>query len=50
MEYAIKLETLRGCSDPSLQVRDQGDDRLADVLRHLNDDARWRAFERHDGM
>src|SRR6266849_3390102 len=40
-----RLETLRGCSDPSLQVRDLGDDRLADVLRHLSDDERWRAFE-----
>ena len=39
------LETLRGCSDPSLQVRDLGDDRLADVLRHLSDDASFRAFE-----
>ncbi len=40
-----RLETLRGCSDTSLQVRDLGDDRLADVLRHLSDDARWRGFE-----
>src|SRR5260370_13193777 len=40
-----RLETLRGCSDPSLQVRDLGDDRLADVLRHVSDDERWRAFE-----
>ena len=40
-----RLETLRGCSDRSLEVRDLGDDRLADVLRHLSDDARWRAFE-----
>src|SRR5258708_37607021 len=35
-----RLETLRGCSDVTLQVRD-----LADVLRHLSDDERWRAFE-----
>ena len=40
-----RLETLRGCSDATLEVRDLGDDRLADVLRHLSDDARWRAFE-----
>src|SRR5229473_2090719 len=40
-----RLETLRACSDGSLEVRDLGDDRLADVLRHLSDDARWRAFE-----
>ncbi len=40
-----RLETLRGCSDASLQVRDLSDDRLADVLRLLSDDARWRAFE-----
>jgi len=40
-----RLETLRGCSDASLQVRDLGDDRLADILRHLSDDANWRAFE-----
>src|SRR2546430_1657835 len=40
-----RLETLRGCSDASLQVRDLGDDRLADVLRHLSDDEHWRAFE-----
>src|SRR5256885_13999559 len=40
-----RLETLRGCSDPLLEVGDLGDDRLADVLRHLSDDERWRAFE-----
>jgi transposase len=40
-----RLETLRGCSEATLEVRDLGDDRLADVLRHLSDDARWRAFE-----
>ncbi len=40
-----RLETLRGCSDSSLEVRDLADDRLADVLRHLSDDERWRAFE-----
>ena len=40
-----RLETLRGCSDASLQVRDLGDDRLADVLEYLSNDERWRAFE-----
>jgi len=40
-----RLETLRGCSDAALQVRDLGDDRLADVLGHLSDDEHWRAFE-----
>ncbi len=40
-----RLETLRGCSDALLLVRDLADDRLADVLRHLSDDERWRAFE-----
>ena len=40
-----RLETLRGCSNASLEVRDLGDDRLADVLRHLSDDERWQAFE-----
>src|SRR5258708_30377430 len=40
-----RLETLRACSDSALEVRDLGDDRLADVLRHLSDDECWRAFE-----
>src|SRR2546425_10711059 len=40
-----RLETLRGCSDRSLEVRDLGDDRLADVLRHLSNDECWQAFE-----
>src|SRR5437763_5389063 len=40
-----RLETLRGCSEASLEVGDLGDDRLADILRHLSDDERWRAFE-----
>jgi transposase len=40
-----RLETLRACSDATLEVRDLGDDRLADVLRHLSDDEHWRAFE-----
>ena len=40
-----RLETLRGCSDAWWVLRDLGDDRLADILRHLSDDGRWRAFE-----
>ena len=40
-----RLETLRSCSEASLEVRDLSDDRLADVLRHVSDDERWRAFE-----
>src|SRR2546423_12535750 len=40
-----RLETLRGASEASLEVRDLADDRLADVLRHLSDDGRWQAFE-----
>src|SRR6266571_3521414 len=40
-----RVETLRGCSDASLEVRDLLDDRLADVLRHLSNDEHWRAFE-----
>src|SRR5438552_3840307 len=40
-----RLETLRSCGEASLEVRDLSDDRLADVLRHLSDDERWRAFE-----
>jgi len=40
-----RLETLRGCSDARLEVRDLSDDRLADVLRDLSDDTRWREFE-----
>ncbi len=40
-----RLETLRGCSEATLEVRDLSDDRLADVLRDLSDDTRWREFE-----
>src|SRR6266536_104345 len=40
-----RLERMRGCSAASLQVRDLGDDRLADIWWHLSDDANWRAFE-----
>ena len=42
-----RLETLRGCSDARLEVRDLSDDRLADVLRDLSDDRRWQAFSRN---
>src|SRR6266852_3592529 len=35
-----RLETLRGCSDATLEVRDLADDRLADVLGYLSDDER----------
>lgn len=40
-----RLETLRSCSQATLEVRDLSDDRLADVLRDLSNDERWRAFE-----
>jgi transposase len=40
-----RLETLRGCSEATLEGRDLSDDRLADVLRDLSDDRRWQAFE-----
>ncbi len=40
-----RLETLRGCSQATLEVRDLSDDGLADVLRDLSDDTRWREFE-----
>src|SRR5712692_6630270 len=40
-----RLETLQGCSQATLEVRDLSDDRLADVLRDLSDDERWREFE-----
>src|SRR5260370_32620862 len=39
-----RLETLRGCTDVSVQVRDLGDDQLADVLEYLSNDERWRAI------
>ncbi len=42
-----RLETLRGWSQATLEVRDLSDDRLADVLRDLSDDTRWREFEQH---
>src|SRR2546426_11111243 len=44
-EWATRrLETLRGCGS-SLSPHDLTDDRLADVLRYLSDDASWQAFE-----
>lgn len=39
------LETVRAWSDSRLAVRAVGDNRRADVVRHVNDDERWRAFE-----
>ncbi len=38
-----RRETVRGGSDASVPVRDLG--RLADVWRHVSDDARWREVE-----
>ena len=43
---ARRLETLRASSGQPLQELDLTDDRLADVLRTLADDAAWIAFER----
>jgi transposase len=40
-----RLTTLRGCGLESLTPKDVTDDRLADVLRLLSDDERYRAFE-----
>jgi transposase len=40
-----RIETLRGCSEQQVEGSDLGDDRLADVLRHLSDDTRWSQFE-----
>jgi transposase len=40
-----RLTTLRGCGLESLTPLDVTDDRLADVLRLLSDDERYRAFE-----
>jgi transposase len=39
-----RLETLQRCGS-HLSPQDLTDDRLADVLRYLNDDARWQGFE-----
>ncbi len=40
-----RLETVRGCGMDALCPQDLTDDRLADVLRLLSDDAHWQAFE-----
>ena len=40
-----RLETLRGCSKQWVTELDFTDDRLADVLEALSDEARWSAFE-----
>ena len=40
-----RLSTLRGCGLEALTSQDLTDDRLADVLRVLSDDERYRAFE-----
>jgi len=40
-----RLTTLRGCGLVGLTPLDVTDDRLADVLRLLSDDERYRAFE-----
>ena len=40
-----RLSTLRGCGLANLTPLDVTDDRLADVLRLLSDDERYRAFE-----
>src|SRR2546430_17724068 len=36
-----RLETLRGCSDAELSVRDLADDRLGNALGHMTDDEGW---------
>lgn len=40
-----RIETLRGCIDPTVRALDLSDDRLEDVLRIVSDDAQWDAFE-----
>lgn len=40
-----RMETLRGCIDPTVCALDLSDDRLEDVLRIVSDDAQWDAFE-----
>jgi len=45
-EWATRrLETLRLCGQSDLSPDDLTDDRLADVLRYLSQDACWQAFE-----
>jgi transposase len=41
-----RLETLRRSTQQPVQLLDLTDDRLADVLRTLSDDAQWLTFER----
>jgi transposase len=47
---ARRLETLRVCTGQPVQALDLTDDRLADVLRTLADDAQWESFERALGQ
>jgi transposase len=47
---ARRLETLRACTGQPVQELDLTDDRLADVLRTLADDAHWVSFERALGQ
>jgi hypothetical protein len=42
-----RLETLRGWSERTLEVRDLGNDCLADTLRHASIDERWRVSNLH---
>lgn len=42
---ARRQETLQGCGVSRVQARDRSDDRLADVLRYLSNDAQWQACE-----
>lgn len=45
-EWAMRrMETIRGSGLNSFEVGDMTDDRLADVLRLLSNDAHWGAFE-----
>jgi transposase len=41
-----RLDTLRGCTGRPVQGLDLTDDRLADILRLLSEDAHWLSFER----
>jgi transposase len=40
-----RLHTLRGCTGQPVHPLDVGDDRLAEVLAALSDEARWAVFE-----
>ena len=40
-----RQETIRHCGFSPFEAGDLTDDRLADILRALSDDARWQAFE-----